>query len=221
MRQLPESWRLARVQSFSIRWIAVSFWPTIERFNLVLEDQQEPKLLAIFGIHVDDLFGAYNTEDPATLEIINNLQNVFKFREWHSGSEKEELTYCGAQISKTSDGHWKIFQGDYFKRQKPITIPKERQNKDLPVTENERTALRGLLGALAWPVTQTAPHLQATTSLLAGEITSATTKILESMNKALRYAKANSDVGLEYRHLGGKDEVTFIAFSRRLLRMPK
>ena len=35
MRQLPESWRLARVQSFNIRWIAVSFWPTIDRFNLV------------------------------------------------------------------------------------------------------------------------------------------------------------------------------------------
>ena len=45
------------------------------------------------------------------------------------------------------------------------------------------------------------------------EISSATTKTLEAMNKALRYAKANADVGLEYRHLGGKDEVTFIAFS--------
>ena len=66
-----------------------------------------------------------------------------------------------------------------------------------PVTENKCTALRGLLGALAWPATQTAPHLQATTILLAGEISSATTKSLGSMNKAVRYAKANSDVGLE------------------------
>ena len=61
------------------------------------EDQQDPKLLAIFGIHVDDLFGAYNPEDPATQEIVKNLQNVFKFREWHSGAERDELTYCGVE----------------------------------------------------------------------------------------------------------------------------
>ena len=115
--------------------------------------------------------------------------------------------------SKTSNGHWKTYQGDYFKRQKPITVAKDRQNTDVPVTEKERTALRGLLGALAWPATQTAPHLQATTSLLAGEVTKATTRTLESANKALRYAKANADVGLEYRNIGSKDEVTFVAFS--------
>ena len=144
--------------------------------QLGADDQDDPKLLATFGIHVDDLFGAYNHEDAETMKIIDNLQKIFKFGEWHSGAEKDELTYCGAQIFKQAEGHWKIHQGDYFKRQKPITIAKDRLNKDIPVTEKERTALRGLLGALAWPFTQTAPHLQSTTSLLAGKVTRATTK---------------------------------------------
>ena len=94
-----------------------------------------------------------------------------------------------------------------------MTIPHDRQDQELPVTERERTALRGLLGALQWPSTQTAPHLQAHVSLLAGEISTATTKTLEEANKTLRYAKANSDVGLDYRYLGAKEDMAFVAFS--------
>lgn len=84
-----------------------------------------------------------------------------------SGTAKKELTHCGAQISETLSGHWKIVQGNYFKWQKPITIPKDGRNKE-PVTENECTALPGLLGALAWPATQMAPHHQTFTSSLTG-----------------------------------------------------
>ena len=81
------------------------------------------------------------------------------------------------------------------------------------MTEGERTALRGLLGGLQWPATQTAPWLQAPVSMMAGSVTTATTTTLLEANKVLRYAKQNGDVGLEFRSLGGKEDVTFIAFS--------
>ena len=48
---------------------------------------------------------------------------------------------------------------------------------------------------------------------MAGCVTAATTKPLESANKALRYAKANADVGLDFRHLGPREDMTFVAFS--------
>ena len=76
------------------------------------------------------------------------------------------------------------------------------------MTESERTRLRGLR-----PATQTSPHLQAGVSLLCGEVTKATTKTLEAANKLLRFAKSNADVGLEFRHLADKENVTFVAYS--------
>lgn len=38
-------------------------------------------------------------------------------------------------------------------------------------------------------------------------------KTLEGANKPLRFAKANADVGLDYRKLGTKDDITFVAYS--------
>ena len=73
---------------------------------------------------------------------MDKLRSTFSFREWHSGAEKEELTYCGAKITKIEDNHWKIHHTDYLGKQKPISFPKERQQKVLPVTEGERIALR-------------------------------------------------------------------------------
>ena len=134
------------------------------KFDLDAENVEEPKLIMTFGIHVDDLFGRYNPEDEQTMKLVDEIKKIFSFREWHVASEKKELTYCGARIDKLDNNHWKLHHQHYFSKQKPITIPKERQQQSLPVTDNERTALRGLLGALQWPATQTAPHLQAQVS---------------------------------------------------------
>ena len=166
----------------------------------------------IVGIHVDDLFGCYNPEDEQTQKLVTEIKKIFSFREWHVGSESKSLTYCGAQIEHKDTNHWRIHHEEYFKKQKPITIPKTRQSEQLPVTNNEQTALKGL-GGLQWPATQTAPHLQAQVSLLAGQVTTTTTKTLEAANKVLRYAKSNAHVGPDYRFLGQKTDVTFVAFS--------
>ena len=133
---------------------------------------------------------------------MEKLRSTFSFREWHSGAEKEELTYCGAKIIKIDDNHWKLHHTEYLGKQKPISFPKERHQKVLPVTEGDRTALIGLLGGLQWPATQTAPWLRASVSLMAGSVTTATTSTLLEANKILRYAKQHSDVGLEFRSLG-------------------
>ncbi len=49
--------------------------------------------------------------------------------------------------------------------------------------------------------------------MLSGEVTKATVKTLEAANKALRFAKSNADVGLDYRKIGKKDEITLVAHS--------
>ena len=49
--------------------------------------------------------------------------------------------------------------------------------------------------------------------MLAGDVTKATIKTLNSANKTLRMAKTNADVGLEYRYLGDKKDLTMNAYS--------
>eukprot|EP00435_Cladocopium_sp_Y103_P056576 s2481_g19.t1 len=151
--------------------------------------EAKPRLIAVFGLHVDDLLGCCDEKDPATKSLMDTLRRTFNFREWHSGAEKDELTYCGAKIVRVAENHWKIHHTEYLNKQKPISIPKERLRQNLPLSENERTALRGLLGALQWPSTQTTPWLQADVSLLAGSVSTATIQTLTEANKVLRYAK--------------------------------
>ena len=104
-------------------------------------DDDPPRLLAIFGIHVDDLLGCCNEQDPATKKLMDKLLGIFGFREWHSGAERGELSHCGAKITKIDNFHWKIHQSEHFKKQKPISIQKDCLQSPLPVTNGERTAL--------------------------------------------------------------------------------
>ena len=81
------------------------------------------------------------------------------------------------------------------------------------MTDREKTALRGLIGGLQWPAVQSSPHLQCMVSTLAGQVSKATTSTLDAANRCLRFAKQNGDAGLEFRHIGPKDEITFAAYS--------
>ena len=97
-----------------------------------------------------------------------------------------------------------------IKKQKPISIQKDRLQPGLLATNDKRTALRALLRALQWPSTQTAPWLQAAVSLLAGKVTTATatTTTLQEANKVLRYVKEKHEVGLESS--SSKDDISVL-----------
>ena len=62
--------------------------------------------------------------------------------------------------------------------------------------------LRGLLGSLQWPAIQSSPHIQASTSLLSGEMSTGLSAPLLEANKLLKFSKANSDVHLKFNPLG-------------------
>eukprot|EP00435_Cladocopium_sp_Y103_P032566 s1782_g8.t1 len=166
-----------------------------------------------FGIHVDDIFGCYDESDKHTEVLLQNLKSIFTFREWITANDKDELEYCGAQITKMGENHWKLHHEKYLIKQKPITYSKERHGSNAEVNDRERTSLRGLIGGLQWPATQTSPHLQCAVSTLAGQVSKATTSTLDTANKLLRYAKQNSDVGLQFQHVANREEVTFVAYS--------
>ena len=115
--------------------------------------------------------------------MISALKESFSFHEWKTGPD---LEYCGATIKRDGDA-LSLKHGQYLQRLKPMTLGKHVGPEKVP-SPSELTALRGPMGSLSWPAVQSSPHLQASTSMLAGDVS----------NKLLKFAKANADVGLSF-----------------------
>ena len=110
--------------------------------------------------------GTGNTSSDVYQAAEISIKEAFNFRTWQ---KDEPFDYCGAKMTRDTDGTWHISHKDYLQKITPITIDKNRQTHE-PMSEREQTALRGLLGSLQWPAVQSSPHLQASTSLLRGEM---------------------------------------------------
>ena len=170
-----------------------------------------PRLQCAIGLHVDDLIGI---SDPAIRQKVKeDLQKLFSFRDFREN--QENFDFLGVQVARTFDNGLSCSHDSYLNKIKPIPLEKGRTaDPESPATEKERTQLRALIGALQWAATQTSPHLQVHTSMLAGEVTKATVSTLIAANKALRFAKANSDVQLLYPPLGDNlEDIVFVAYS--------
>ncbi|CAL1145140.1 unnamed protein product [Cladocopium goreaui] len=111
-----------------------------------------------------------------------------------------------------SDEVYQKAKQDYVQKIKPLTLS-DFSDENRKLTGKEVSMLRGLLGALQWPATQTSPHLSASVSLLCGEVSAATVSTATQANKLLRFAKANNDVGLQFADLGQLHELCMIALS--------
>ena len=172
---------------------------------------RHPPLCGLLGLHVDDLLGGGDNENKSYKEFITNLKSNFQFRTWE---EDKTVEYCGATINRISNEHYEVGHQQYLGKQKPISCESLSKNKpdETEVTPRERTLLRGLVGALQWPATQSSPHLQAMISGLAGSINRATVGTLKEANKALRFAKQHSDVTLQYKYLGKPQDLTFLTY---------
>ena len=167
------------------------------------------QLVCAIGLHVDDLLGVADQPHPAYEQIKADLKNQFAFRDFREN--QNDFEFLGAKLSQLDEGGFRYDHQDYLHKVKPIPIEKNRQAAaEEPVTEKERT---GLIGATQWAATQTSPHLQVMTSMLAGTVQKSTVNDLLAANKMLRFAKANNDAALEYTPLGDLNDLTFVAFS--------
>ena len=168
------------------------------------------RLVATFGIHVDDLLGCGDTNNVVYQKTKKQLHELFSFRMWE---ESGTLQYCGCDIISNHDCI-SLKQTDYINKQKPITLPSSRKSDgNSPLTQKETTQLRALIGALQWPCTQSAPYLRCSVSQLAGKVSKATVSTIDYGNKILRMAKANSDVALQYTNLGDINDITFVTYA--------
>ena len=95
----------------------------------------------------------------------------------------------------------------------PIAInAKKKENPEIAVSEEERQALRGLIGSLQYASVHTRPDLASRLSSLQSQINSATIGTLVMANKVLHEAKRYHEVTIKIQPIAPGD-VRFLAFT--------
>ena len=169
-------------------------------------DQQPGRLAGVVGIHVDDGIGG---GDSYFNEQIRKLEQKFPF-----GSHKTNgFTFTGIDVRQHGDYSITLSQSKYVCKIPPIKIEVNRKTQpELEVTDEERLALRGLIGSLQYAATHTRPDLSSRLSLLQSSINKATIETLNEGNKLLHEAKHHHDVTITIKSIG-PDDLRFMAFS--------
>ena len=196
----PKRWFLEATRRLrQLQWVPHPMDPC---FWLLYEPDEAggsaTKLCGLLCLHVDDMLGCGDTKSETYLNAEKQLKESFNFRTWQ---KDEPFEYCGAKMTRDSDGTWHVSHDEYLRKVQPIPVERGRQSHQ-PMSDKEQTMLRGLLGSLQWPAIQSSPHIQASTSLLSGEMSTGLSAPLLEANKLLKFSKANSDVHLKFNPLG-------------------
>ena len=176
----------------------------------VLREPQESskvgQLSGLIGIHVDDGLCGGN---EFFYKQLAKLEKIFPF-----GAQKSrEFTFTGINLKQRSDFSIVLSQSDYVKKIPPIQIEMNRKTQeDLVVTENERFALRGLIGSLQYASVNTRPDISSKLSFLQSQINNATIGTLNAANKLLHEAKKHHDVEIIVKPIP-LHEFCFMGFS--------
>ena len=157
------------------------------------------------GVHVDDGIAGGDEKFHAMLK---RLESRFKFGSF----ERKEFKYTGIHFKQWDDYSIEYDQVAYIDKISPISIPKSRRlQPTAEVSEEERTALRSLVGALQFAAVHTRPDLSAKVGELQSAVSKATVADLCTANRVLMEAKQNP-MSLMVLPIAPGD-VTFCAFS--------
>ena len=160
------------------------------------EAAEQPEVIGIAGIHVDDLLLGGLEGHPKYDKARADLEKAYKWGKWQEG----EIDYAGCKICQMSDGSVRIDQGDYAERWiDEIQLPKHRmQQVKSALTPSEVSMLRGAIGSMAWKSSQTAPHHQADVGLLLSELPFGTINTILKANKLIREMRREGKQSLLY-----------------------
>lgn len=146
----------------------------------------EGKLVGLIAGHVDDFLFGGDPSHEGWKAIEKAIQARFKWTDWEEGA----FTQCGVRIELQADGSYHLSQPSYLDNVSELNLSATRRRQtNEPATEVEKTALRGILGALSWHAQQVSPHLSAVVSLLLSEVQGSTVETVLRVNKTLYQAR--------------------------------
>ncbi|CAL1130755.1 unnamed protein product [Cladocopium goreaui] len=183
-------------------------------FILESGEGSQRKLHGALGVHVDDGVGG---GDEYFHQQIQALSKVLPF-----GSFKtRKFVFTGIELEQLPDCSIRASQADYVHRILPIDIGKPRREQiSSPVTDSEKSKLRGLIGSLQYAVTHTRPDLAARLGEVQTDMSSPTVQTLMQCNKVLREAQEHSDVQICFRSIP-MSQVTHVSFGDASFASPK
>ena len=107
--------------------------------------------------------------------------------------EYDNFLQCGVRVEHQEDGGFLLLQSDFIDELRQIQIPgQRRKEKDSPVTQQEQTELRRLLGGLGWKSEQTDPQHSAATGLQRSRVQQDTVQDMIEANRLLQQIKRES-----------------------------
>ena len=135
-------------------------------------------------------------------DVRSSLKDAFAFEEWQASME-----YLGAEIETLPDGAIQYHQRKYISRLHPVSLERDcAADPSSPVTERERTKLRPSLVGCSGRRLKPRPTSNPTRP-------KAQISTIQAANKALRFAKENIDVGLQYQYFLGEFDDLVIGYS--------
>ena len=151
------------------------------------------KVIGAIGTHVDDFLITGDKSSAEWKDVLDHLHRAFRWTPWEEGNFKQ----TGLELTQEPGGRIIMSQKHYLNEIEEIELDHHRR-KDIhsPVTEKERTQLRGALGAIQWAATQTLPAYLAECSILQSRIPEADVDVLLSVNKVIRTMKNDKNVEL-------------------------
>ena len=155
-------------------------------FTLWDNTSEEPRLVGMAGIHVDDFLIGGDETNEVFKAAMTKLENAYRWGKW----SHQEFDFAGCHIRQENAPSSVIYidQNEYSdKWMDEVQLSPERalQVKS-PATPSEISQLRGVIGTLAWRSSQTSPHFQADVGLILSEIPFATVSTLIKANKLVR-----------------------------------
>ena len=153
--------------------------PTV--WVLYTPEKHSETICGIIGAHVDDFLMA--GEGEHWQKCLDTLMTAFRW----TPLEKTKFKQCGVEIEQLPNGEIVQSQDAYIATIGEVDLkPARAKEVNSPVTEQERTELRALLGGLQWVVGQTQLYGAVDVNLLQSEVTTATIQTILDANKILR-----------------------------------
>ena len=143
------------------------------------------------AVHVDDLICTGTTLFKE--HITDKLRSRYPFKHWKTDGGE----FLGRVIHRSPDG-FTIEQTEYAEKLNTIKITRERRrDKGQPLTDREKSQLRGVAGGLNWLSTATRPDLAAMTAKVQQNIQNGTVEQIAEANKAVAEARDFKHVAIK------------------------
>ena len=159
--------------------------------------------------HVDDFIISGDEECDEWIDALNSFYAKFRWSPWECSS----FLHCGVRVREEPDFSFTLDHSSFCESIESITYT--TKNDHDPLTPDELTQLRGILGALQWRSQQTAPHLMAKIGQLQSAVTRANLDTLKAANKLARECFQTRYLSTRINQLNVDDplQVNFVAWA--------